>query len=494
MKFNQATVDVTPLKPISSKSTKDSVVKAAQALGIDLDRFETVVTLRTHLITYIAGNLGRISTDAKLQPLLNQSYRAEEPESSRVKPTLKSSDKAALDNEQANTDTGTATGVNKALHNLKVSTDPPAQHRPLGAVNIDDDDDSDSGSQSSLPIPARDNEQDHHDEQEEHEPSPIHDNDAVRINNDDAMIVVKLFDQSKPSAIPIEVVVPGANLVLQDSFGHTTLLSELVPAVLENHSPMKAMRGGHIFHHGILRTSGLVDLGQPSKLNDRILCIERFNQYPLEAVDKQLYTCDLFLDNKGPMAVAANIDEESKIGDHNEGAKTGDAIPVDKTDSDSKFPLLVAQKSVNARYDNAKDSDKSIIVSWADDPFCVWLRTVLGSKDVVQPEGEKMAQIRSRASHDSPRLTDICKYIRGKIREFSIFAAIVSTVPSVAPAVHVSVNADDDVTENEMPSLADAWDSDDGGEPYMSDSDSESDDGMPPLIDSSDSDSGYGSD
>ncbi|KAJ7586681.1 hypothetical protein C8J56DRAFT_1049844 [Mycena floridula] len=81
----------------------------------------------------------------------------------------------------------------------------------------------------------------------------------------------------------------------------------------------------------------------------------------------------------------------------------------------------------------------------------------------------------------------------GFLRYFS-FAAIVSTVPSIAPAVHVSVNANDDATENEMPSLADAWDSDDGGEPYMSDSDSESDDGMPPLIDSSDSDSGYGSD
>ncbi|KAJ7588198.1 hypothetical protein C8J56DRAFT_890013 [Mycena floridula] len=39
--------------------------------------------------------------------------------------------------------------------------------------------------------------------------------------------------------------------------------------------------------------------------------------------------------------------------------------------------------------------------------------------------------------------------------------------------------------------LGDAWDSNDVGEPYKSDSDSKSDDGMPPLIDPSDSDSGY---
>ncbi|KAJ7582211.1 hypothetical protein C8J56DRAFT_1056356 [Mycena floridula] len=52
----------------------------------------------------------------------------------------------------------------------------------------------------------------------------------------------------------------------------------------------------------------------------------------------------------------------------------------------------------------------------------------------------------------------------------------------------------DDTADDEMPPLGDAWDSNDIGEPYESDSDSESDDGMPPLIDLSNLDSGYSSD
>ncbi|KAJ7585845.1 hypothetical protein C8J56DRAFT_1052204 [Mycena floridula] len=63
--------------------------------------------------------------------------------------------------------------------------------------------------------------------------------------------------------------------------------------------------------------------------------------------------------------------------------------------------------------------------------------------------------------------------------------------PVTTPVVHVTVDAYDDATGNEVPALADAWDSDEAGEPYESDSDSDSDKGMPPLIELPDLDSRY---
>ncbi|KDR66664.1 hypothetical protein GALMADRAFT_216878 [Galerina marginata CBS 339.88] len=167
-----------------------------------------------------------------------------------IKATKKSSDKASEDAVEAEKGTGEATGANKTLLDLKVTTDPPAQYTRLETTAS-----AATNYHRGFSTEDADAMQDGNTSPDDFSCTQLEDGDC---SSSDGLTA----NRSKPS-------------VLQENSSnktvvYTTSLSKLIPELITKHSPMKGQAGRRLFRSGRIDPNTQIDLGTiESLLPDR---------------------------------------------------------------------------------------------------------------------------------------------------------------------------------------------------------------------------------
>ncbi|KAJ7592122.1 hypothetical protein C8J56DRAFT_886841 [Mycena floridula] len=203
------------------------------------------------------------------------------------------------------------------------------------------------------------------------------------------------------TAVPLEVYVPVQNIVQKGKQGPSANITDLVPALIEQHSPMK--KGGRIYHRGIQPGAGLIDLGQANKLNTTLLKVDMFNRYPLKAVgpvgDVSMVGCELFWD-QGQWNAKVSLPEEPKA----TGSKAKIIEQQMNSNPETRYLLLIAVMKVNAdreekaeqaiiKYDSAgQDSSNDS----SDDTFVAFIQDILSMSHNIMMPGNNMVEVQKR--------------------------------------------------------------------------------------------------
>ncbi|KAK7021477.1 hypothetical protein R3P38DRAFT_2629046 [Favolaschia claudopus] len=211
-----------------------------------------------------------------------------------------SADKAAEEEAESVKPQPAPTGANRTLLAQKIKTDPPGQLKKLESaseVAEDTEDSDDEGSRVADTRPST--------------PEPVNRiNPPVQTNPTQemsAMIQVNFFNENNYLDAPRPVIV-GEFPVAMTVDGHglreySTRLSDLIPAAVDNDSPIKA-RGGRLYRpnfrpdqggHIQLGTVEAVVNGTSKPLQPRLV-----DEYVLHHAHDGFFVCDLFWDNHSP--------------------------------------------------------------------------------------------------------------------------------------------------------------------------------------------------
>ncbi|KAJ7312272.1 hypothetical protein DFH08DRAFT_943676 [Mycena albidolilacea] len=217
----------------------------ASAMGLepgDLKKLKILASIRAHI-----KSVPEIADDPRFLPLFSH----------RTAPGVggkTSTGKAAEEAVESAKPKQVATGANKALLSSGVKTDPPPQYKMLfsGARNekqatADASDLSDTtGDESCPPTPSP-------------APKPESNTEFIkqkieRKHGMSGVVRVNFFDQSNHSAAPRQVLVDDFPIDVAVSVDGTkkfiTLLSDLIPAAIQNDSPIKE-RGGRLYRPNV---------------------------------------------------------------------------------------------------------------------------------------------------------------------------------------------------------------------------------------------------
>ncbi|KZP06771.1 hypothetical protein FIBSPDRAFT_966172 [Athelia psychrophila] len=293
------------------------------ARALQLDDKGTREDLANRIKPHLEANHEALSQDARFQGLYV--YRS----GNTIAQTEKNSaDKTTEDHVEASKPPQTATGANKKLIDLKTTVDPPAQHGRLGDVirkiakpkvtfntgSQEDDASSSAGGDSDLEDPLKPN------EPSSPPRSAINGLDDWENYNSvyNSNIIVNFFDRTNSELAPREIWVAESPVVpvevtgsgsAADEFSASVSLSQLLPAAIQNDSPMKA-RGGRLYRKGLNSGSAHVPLGSIDSLvegRSSALSFARVNQYKLNVNETGEYVCDIFWE--GPVASGEMVAE-----------------------------------------------------------------------------------------------------------------------------------------------------------------------------------------
>ncbi|KAF7310390.1 hypothetical protein HMN09_00581000 [Mycena chlorophos] len=263
----------------------------------------------------------------------NETYKADprfaqlfNKESKRRGKTAKNSaEKAAQD--AAQDPNAALTGAGLKLHTARVPVDAPASYVALksGAAKsmspltdlvdserdgapTDDDDSSESDEHDSLAV-GTDASEDQQDKPQGQQDNNTAQDEAKSLSSGDYKtgVIVNVTDPQN-TANAQQVFLPDiAVRKVGDKFHGT--LSTIVPALVENHSPMKADRTGRLARPGLGSAINTLSLGSVGAILDKQLPLalktERINEMTLQDIGDGLFSCDLFYTPSNPAGVAA---------------------------------------------------------------------------------------------------------------------------------------------------------------------------------------------
>ncbi|KDR77844.1 hypothetical protein GALMADRAFT_138890 [Galerina marginata CBS 339.88] len=302
---------------VDSRTKKATLVNLAQALSLDPNHSgkKLVADINDHLKAH-----PELVSDPRFQGLYV--YRPDPTGS--IKATKKSSDKASEDAVEAEKGAGEATGANKTLLDLKVTTDPPAQYTRLqttasAATNYhqgfstEDADAMQDGNTSPDDFSCTQLEDGDRSSSDgltanRSKPSVLQESSS---NKTVGSIAVSLVDRTGNQSISDEIWLKSQDIpIIEHTRGnqvvYMTSLSKLIPELITKHSPMKGQAGRRLFRSGRIDPNTQIDLGTiESLLPDRIsenkrLDISQVNDYELTKDDEGVFSCRLFLGRDGP--------------------------------------------------------------------------------------------------------------------------------------------------------------------------------------------------
>ncbi|KAJ6462619.1 hypothetical protein C8R45DRAFT_940869 [Mycena sanguinolenta] len=244
-----------------------------------------------------------------------------------------SRDKATEDASEQLKPSKVSTGVELKMKEMKMTTDPPPRYTPLGlnhkaGATEDEKEDSDSESEEKKPAGGSGKQSD---------------KDSIQ------PVVVKVIGFGTATQ---HVAVPGVRIHQSQSASgsvvYQTNLPELLPAVVENHSPMKAIAAGRFMRRGLVHNSNddepasYMDVGSVEQHMKKVK-IRSLEFGPAEFLDVKptmegFYTADIFFD-PGSSALAAAPAPEPPT--------TQAAPSTSFTGSGSEKPLEIAQARAN---------------------------------------------------------------------------------------------------------------------------------------------------
>ncbi|KAJ7750008.1 hypothetical protein B0H16DRAFT_1844317, partial [Mycena metata] len=361
-----------PAGPISKNRKKPELQEIAQALG--LETTGTCEVLAARILPVVQAN----SEEWAKIPRFSGFYAYKR---SKSKSAKTSSDKAAEDLSEAAKPAKASTGAERKMSELKVSTDAPPSFQPLGLQH------KPAGHKTGQAKPGR-HEGNEYDPivddgslgdefefgtdngagpQTTLEDELVGDNDTldelgkqrgVNENVQTVDLVVKLLSFGEP---PQEVVVPKVAIESSKSPAdgtpiHQAQLTELIPAITENHSPMK-VRGGQFMRPGLRDTendAGFMNVGTVEqhikKMRIKPLEFGPANRLQVTPTGKGYFTADIYYKADAP-------------------APAGVILPVGPTSltgAGSDKPLQIAQN--RAKMDiNANPETMELFLSFLRD-------------------------------------------------------------------------------------------------------------------------------
>ncbi|KAF7371011.1 hypothetical protein MSAN_00735300 [Mycena sanguinolenta] len=278
-----------------------------------------------------------------------------------------SGDKATEDASEQLKPSKASAGVELKMREMKMTTDPPPRYTPLGlnhktvsAVGEHDDQDSSSGLSSPPPQLKEDESEEEVSDLELEEKKATGASGKQADKGEVQPVLVKVIGFGTATQ---QVAVPGVRIHQSQSASgsvvYHTNLRELLPAVVENHSPMKAITGGRFMRRGLVQNSdddepaSYMDVGSVDQHMKKAK-IRSLEFGPAELLDVKpttegFYTADIFFD-PGSAALAAKPAPEPPV---------AQAAAVTKlTGSGSDKPLEIAQARANENpFNNAEAMD-----------------------------------------------------------------------------------------------------------------------------------------
>ncbi|KAF7358343.1 hypothetical protein MVEN_00883900 [Mycena venus] len=221
-----------------------------------------------------------------------------------------SADKSAEDASEKAKTSKASTSVQLKMKELQITTDPPPgfellslKHKAAQAQPAEDSDDDDESSVLSTPPPSTkplsgelDDEVDVEEKNLLRSPGG---NGKFDVQPEVLLKIIGLGEASQ------EVPIPGVNILTSQTSGgslvHQTALAELLPALIENHTPMKA-RGGRFMRLGLHsgEERSWMDVGSveqhANKMPIKALAFGPAKFLEVKPTGKGYYTADIFYD------------------------------------------------------------------------------------------------------------------------------------------------------------------------------------------------------
>ncbi|KAJ7685828.1 hypothetical protein B0H17DRAFT_1137313 [Mycena rosella] len=318
--------------PVNKSRKKAELQDIAEALGLETSG--VVDALQARIRPFLEANTATLSKVPRFAGLY--SYKADRKPSKKTVKT--SADKAVEDDfEKAKSSALTANRSDLKLKELKVTTDPPGSFAPLSLqkntspyVALDEGEKSQSeenkspvedidhnGSSSPLTMTSMDLEAEGQVVPDDNKGKKKADSDKrpdkprgrpekpkKDMTAETMPVLMKLISlKDEPTQ---EVLVPGVRItkfIASDgSTIHQTRLSELLPAVIENNSPMKT-RGGNFMRRGIRQGASGPSFMAAGSVEQHIkggeirpLLLDFAKNFDLEVTDQGYYTGDIIYD------------------------------------------------------------------------------------------------------------------------------------------------------------------------------------------------------
>ncbi|KAJ6455271.1 hypothetical protein C8R47DRAFT_1166293 [Mycena vitilis] len=336
------------------KKLLDELKSIANAMGLDADLRKDVLlrSIQRHI-----QSAPEIADDPRFLPLF--AHRSNPKGGSKS-----SAGKAAEEDAESSKPQLPATGANKTLLVNEVKMDPPPQFEKLSSGKPKQDtshkagavDDDGSDSSEGLPPSTA--------------ATPEPEETDVKVGRDKrvkGVVQVNFFDESGRNGTPRSVIVdevPVAISTLQD--GHkkySTLLSKLIPAAIQNDSPIKD-RGGRLYRRDVRPNEpgyhqlGKIDAllaGTAGPLRAKIV-----DEYTLRTGEDDTFFCDLYWDEL-PGLPAGSESVQIAAEQPAEGSK-----PIALTGAGSDVPLDIAnERALNdPMHKNAAPALRALFARW----------------------------------------------------------------------------------------------------------------------------------
>ncbi|KAJ7614263.1 hypothetical protein DFH06DRAFT_1344216 [Mycena polygramma] len=345
-------------RPLPKKLLEElKIIAAAMGLDVELKKDALLRSIQRHIKTHPA-----LADDPRFLPLFahrsNPKGAAKTSAGKSAEEQVESSKpQLVLPRLKPSHAVTTQHLANRILLTNQVKVDPPPQFQKLssGHLNLKTqpklnavDDDSESSDDNTV-SPSR-----------TATPEPDANDDKVddKVRQDKGLtgvVQVNFFDESGRNSTPRSVIVDEVSVAVSTSQDgnktYSTLLSKLIPAAIQNDSPIKE-RGGRLYRRDVRPNEpgyhqlGKIDAllaGTSSALGPKIV-----NEYTLRTSNEDLFVCDLYWDGlsgpaTGPEAQTAAVVEE-KVDGLKSVVDAGAEIhkPVAFTGAGSDVPLNIA--------------------------------------------------------------------------------------------------------------------------------------------------------
>ncbi|KAJ7243359.1 hypothetical protein C8J57DRAFT_1726079 [Mycena rebaudengoi] len=334
---------------VNGNRRKDELQAIAEAMGLSADGQRGALAER--ILAHMTAITATLSTNPQFAGLYS-SLAAKKSSKSAAKPggqkaPKKSSHKTAEDASEAAKTPDAATGANKKLQDLKVTTDPPPGFASLGATKKPDIAPTDKA--LSPLTDASSVEPDGDAKGPTDDPDDAHDKPEGKALQGETMAVLlnvlSLRDPPQEVYIP---EVPVQTQALNGSIVHQTRLTQLLPAAIENHSPMK-VKGGRFSRPGLHDPDAIMGAGTVAQhLNRDVPALkfdmaDLYNLQPSKSGD--FLTCSIMYDPDTEMT--------------SKDAVVQPPGPTGLTGSGSDKPLEIARECARVKAENDPRNDEA---------------------------------------------------------------------------------------------------------------------------------------
>ncbi|KAJ7939703.1 hypothetical protein B0H13DRAFT_1850469 [Mycena leptocephala] len=335
-------------RPLDKKLVSE-LVEIAKAMNINtakLHKPEILKAIKAHIQTHLPPLIGHRTAPKTVGKTSAGKATEEEMESSKPKEP--------------------ATGANRALLEHEVKTDPPPQYKKLSPAGPKGDEIAEpAGAEDFQYVPVSDlSGSDTPPQSRNHSPEPDQKAEKVEKKHEmSAVIQVNFLDQTNHGVAHRQVLVDEFPIAVSTADNgtkkYTTLLSDPLPAAIQNDSPIKE-RGGRLYRSNIRdEPTAPHHLGKIDTIlakSSNALLTRQMNEYNLVPLSDGSFVCDVFwkqpsitharqslqaIHLEGIQAAAMSIPQEiNTITGPLQFTGTGSDVPLDIVNSRAQFSPL----------------------------------------------------------------------------------------------------------------------------------------------------------